>query len=88
MPAQLHGEVMKNHSRDLKCDLYEWNLSKDRDQTAWAKERRRFAVMTSGLTREGKTIRNDEATVAGRGRITKVPGRWLPGERVSLHFIS
>lgn len=43
MPTKL-GKVMKNHMKDLKCEVYEQNLSKERGETAWTKERRPFPI--------------------------------------------
>lgn len=46
MPTKL-GKVLKNHMKDFKCELYEWNLSQKREETPWTKERRHFTFMTS-----------------------------------------
>lgn len=59
MPAKL-GKRMKKHMKGLKCKLYEWTLSKEREAAAWTKERRHFTFTTSASSGIGAKKRKKE----------------------------
>lgn len=56
-------------------------FQRDREETVWAKESRRFAFMTRGLKRERKNIRNVrlEREAGARSQRLWVLAAWVEG---------
>lgn len=75
MPAK-HGKLMKTHTKDLKGELYEQDLSK-REKKQHRPRRGDMSHLQQalhpiyGLKREKKKIRNKEIREAGSSQITK-----------------